>query len=267
VNTQQQPRTPGARRSSTGHTAGMILIGVGVLILLSNLGILGGFGGIAGLLVLGFMGGFLLNQYHSGRKQLWMLLAGFILLGCAAATVTGHFAGAWFLGLSGAGFFLAWREDERRWWALIPAGVLGTLAAVVLSDVWITWLNGGAVFFAGLAITFLGIYSLPRYGQPWAMVPAVASAALALVVLGSAGGWVMPIVLIGIGLYLMNENRSRPFIHVDIRWENKSAGSSSQDTSGATDEEPAAAEPQRLPPSELDASRGESEGNQGTDRI
>lgn len=227
-------------RASQSNWVGMALIGVGVLILLSNMGILAGFGGIAGLLVLGVMGGFILNQYYSGgRQHMWMLIAGFILLGAAAATVTGKFAGAWFLAFAGMGFFTTWREKDSRWWALIPAGTLFTLSAVVLSDVFLTWLNGGAVFFAGLALTFVSLYLLPRHSQPWALVPAAGSALLALVVLGSAGGWVMPILLIMAGLYLISHERGRPLI--TINWEHTSGASRPRSGAGTSSGAPSSA--------------------------
>src|SRR5690554_6812239 len=190
-------------KSGAGSSLGVILIGVGGLLALSNLGIIGGFGGVIGLIVLGGMGAWLLNQYYGGRKQLWLLLAGFILLGCGAATVTGAYAGAWFLGISGLGFLTAWRDDESRWWAVIPAGTLFTLAAVVVADLSWRWLDGGTVFFLGLAATFLALYLLPRNAQSWALIPAAASGALALLIWGSSGTWMLPILLIALGLYLV----------------------------------------------------------------
>jgi|SRR5690625_2712209 len=191
------------RGNGTGSTFGLILIGFGALLLLSNLGIIDGLGGIVGLLILGGIGAWLLNQYHIGRRHLWLLFAGYTMLGAAAATVTGPYAGAWFLGITGLGFVSAWRENDTRWWAIIPAGTLLTLAGVVVADQTARWLDGGVVFFAGMAATFLTVYSLPRHGKSWALFPAAASAALALLIWGSTGSWLLPIILIGAGLYLM----------------------------------------------------------------
>ncbi len=197
--------------AGNGSSTGLLLIGLGALLLLSNLGIIGGFGNIVGLGILGAMGGFLLHQHYTGRGQMWLLIVGFILLGCAAATVTGQYAGAWFLGIAGLGFLQVWREDERQWWAILPAGTFFTLAAVVVAETSARWPNGGTVFFAGLAVTFLAIYMLPRHAQSWAIIPAVASGGLALLIWGSSGSWLLPLILIGAGLYLVNgSNRTIP---------------------------------------------------------
>ena len=202
----------GSGGSGNGSRLGLILIGFGALLLLSNLGIIGGFGNIIGLGILGAMGGFLLHQHYTGRGQAWLLIAGFVLLGCAAATVTGDYAGAWFLGISGLGFLQIWRENEKDWWALLPAGTAFTLAAVVASEVGrgLLGLNGGTVLFAGLAVTFLAIYMLPRYAQSWAIIPAVGSAGLALLIWGSSGSWLLPFILIAVGLYLVSGNKGIP---------------------------------------------------------
>lgn len=191
------------RGSGSGSTFGLVLIGLGALLLLSNLGIIDGLGGIVGLAILGGIGAWLLNQYHTGRRYLWLLITGYTMLGAAAATVTGAYAGAWFLGITGLGFLSAWRENSQRWWAIIPAGTLLTLAAVVVADQSARWLDGGIVFFAGLAVTFLTLYALPRQAQSWAVFPAAASAGIALLIWGSSGSWLLPIILIGAGLYLM----------------------------------------------------------------
>src|SRR5690625_3779158 len=188
----------------SGSTFGLILIGLGALLLLSNLGIIGGMGGVIGLLILGGIGAWLLNQYYTSRQRhQWLLFSGFTILGAAAATVTGDYAGIWFLALTGFGFLTAWRENDSYWWALIPAGTMFTLAGVVFAEQSIGWLDGGVVFFLGMALTYLVIYSLPRHAQSWALFPAAASAALALVVWGASGSWRLPLLLIGAGLYLM----------------------------------------------------------------
>ena len=197
---------------SNESTLGVVLIGVGGLLALSNMGVIGGMGGIVGLLVLGGLGAWLLSQYYGGRRQLWLLFAGFTLLGCGAATITGEYGGAWFLGITGLGFLTAWRENADRWWAVLPAGTLLTLAAVVVADASTRWISGGAVFFIGMAATFLALYALPRHPQSWAMFPAVASAALALIVWGASGTWTLPVLLIIAGLYMLRNGvpGSRP---------------------------------------------------------
>lgn len=223
-------------RNNKTYAAGTVLIGAGILMLLANMGILGGIGGIAGLLILGGMGAWLIHEYFNRRRQEWLLIAGFILLGAGAATVTGGLAGAWFLGLAATGFLYVWRENARHWWALIPAGVMYTLTAVVLSDVYrpMQWLDGGVVFFAGIAATFLSLYLLPRHNQTWALIPAAGSAALALVVLGATGSWFVPVLLIGVGLLLIRGDNRMPSFTVN--WPSDST--KTRDAAPQTDKEP-----------------------------
>jgi len=72
--------------------------------------------------------------------------------------------------------------DRTRWWALIPAGVLLTLALVAgLSAYW----NGpelGWVFFLGLSLTFglIALVPTPRGRMRWALFPAGVMLAMAL---------------------------------------------------------------------------------------
>jgi len=183
---------------------GLVLIAVGGLLLLSNLGIIGSIGGITGLLMFGGLGAWLLAGYYSGRRRnSGTLIAGFILLGIAAATVTGSLGGAWFLALSGFGFLSVWRENAKQWWAVIPGGVLLTLAGTVLTELSVSWLAPEIVFFAGLALTFLALSALPRNAQQWALIPAAISAGIARLLWGASGAWLFPVLLIGTGLYLM----------------------------------------------------------------
>jgi hypothetical protein len=193
-------------------TIGVLLVIVGLLALLSNFGMFRNFGGLTGALVLGGLGVFALNQYYTRLKQLWLLTAGFVLLGAGAACITGSLGGAYFLALTGLGFLMAFREDERRWWALLPAGLFFTLGAVAASGVVFPWLNGGVLFFAGLAVTFGAVHLLPNVNKGWAVFPALGSAALAVIVLGTTGGWVMPVLFIAAGLYLLNQNGNSRYI-------------------------------------------------------
>lgn len=205
----QSTQRNGRRATWNASGLGALLIGIGGLLLLANMGIIRSFGGVIGLLIVGGLGAWLLNIHYTEKRQAWLLFTGWTLLGCAAATVTGSHAGVWFLALSGIGFLQAWREDDRMWWSLMPAGTLFTLAAVTLAEQSVGWLSGGTVFFAGLAATFLAIYMLPRHAQQWALIPAVGSAVMALIVWGSTGSWILPLVLIGTGLWLLG-NRGVP---------------------------------------------------------
>jgi len=201
-NTRPQPK------GSAEASLGLVLLGIGTLLLLSNLGIIASIGGVTGLIVFGGLGFWLLSRHYAGerRRHSGLLIAGFVLLGIAAATVGGRFAGAWFLGLSGFGFLAVWRDDARQWWAVIPGGTLLTLAATVLTELSVRWLAPEVVFFTGVALTFLALTALPRHRQSWALIPAAVCGGIALLLWGASGSWLLPVLLIGGGLYLLRTN-------------------------------------------------------------
>jgi hypothetical protein len=111
-----------------------------------------------------------------------------------------------FLGALALGFWSIFLSNRALWWAIIPGGVLGTLALITGSTVYIdsAWL--GALFFAGFAATFGLVYLLAPAEQPrrWALYPAGVMLFMSLVVL-SPGGMLFNfwwIVLILAGAYL-----------------------------------------------------------------
>ncbi|MEJ2667010.1 MAG: hypothetical protein P8Z81_07925, partial [Deinococcales bacterium] len=55
----------------------------------------------------------------------------------------------------------------------------------------------------GLAATFLVLYRLPEEPKRWAIYPAVASLVLAVLGLSFGGSWVLPLALVGVGVYLL----------------------------------------------------------------
>lgn len=196
------------RKGSAEASLGLVLLGVGTLLLLSNLGIIASIGGVTGLILFGGLGFWLLSRHYAGerRRHSGLLIAGFVLLGIAAATVSGRFAGAWFLALSGFGFLAVWRDDARQWWAVIPGGTLLTLAGTVVTELSVGWLAPEVVFFTGVALTFLSLTALPGHRQSWALIPAAVCGGIALLLWGASGSWLLPVLLIGGGLYLLRTN-------------------------------------------------------------
>ncbi|MPN60513.1 hypothetical protein SDC9_208241 [bioreactor metagenome] len=104
------------------------------------------------------------------------------------------------------------------WWAVIPAGVMFTLALVA----WVAQYNGfasGATFFLGLAATFavLGLMPIGR-NEKWPWIPAGICAVFGtLLMLGSgaflqtAAGLIWPVILVLGGGFLI----ARTFIKKD----------------------------------------------------
>lgn len=202
------PTDPNERPRVLGAFA---LIAVGVLGLLSSLGVLDGLGGLFGLLLFGGAAVFAASQGRRTGSFFWRAAA-YPLFGLAIASVAPtNLGGAAFLGSLGLAFWLAWRDDEQRWWALIPAGTLLSLGLTSLVDG--TLLGAGAsgsVFLFGLAATFFALTRLRVEPQSWAIFPAGALALLAVVSASTAGGWLFPLVFIAGGVYLLWRSGSLP---------------------------------------------------------
>jgi len=183
---------------------GLILIGIGVLGLFGTLGWLGGLGGLPGLVLFGAAAYFAHLQGRQTGSRFWRL-AVFPLAGLAIASIAPEPLGGFaFLGSIGLAFALVYREDANQWWAVIPAGTLFALAVTALIDG--TTRNagaGGAVFLFGLAATFFVLTRLPRHPQGWAIFPAAVLAVLAVVALTTSGGWIVPVLLIAAGAWML----------------------------------------------------------------
>jgi hypothetical protein len=193
---------------------GILLIAAGVIFLLDNLGIirlnwevligpLFAVGGLAFLLV------FILNP-----KEWWALIPGFVLVGLGViifmgqnmTTAADRWGGFIFLGFLGLAFLLIYATHRSQWWAVIPGGVLMTLAGVTVLPEESVWI--GVVFFLGMALTFGLVYILPKPEgrMRWALYPAGILLAIGVLVLLGATNvmdFVLPLVLlIGGGFFI-----------------------------------------------------------------
>jgi hypothetical protein len=183
---------------------GLILIGIGVLGLFGTLGWFGGLGGLPGLVLFGAAAYFAHLQGRQTGSRFWRL-AVFPLAGLAIASIAPEPLGGFaFLGSIGLAFALVYREDANQWWAIIPAGTLFSLAVTALIDGMTRNAGaGGAVFLFGLAATFFVLTRLPRHPQGWAIFPAAVLAVLAVVALTTSGGWIVPVLLIAAGAWML----------------------------------------------------------------
>lgn len=161
-----------------------------------------------------FLVGLWLNQ-----ENWWMAIPGFTLLGLSGTIffeeiVTGFpFGGSIFLGSIGLGFVTVYVMNRENWWAIIPGGVLFTLAVVAGLDEVTGWENGG-VFFLGLALTFALVALTPtdKGKMTWAWIPAGVLFALAVITTASLEGFIgilWPLVLVVLGGALLYRNYLR----------------------------------------------------------
>jgi len=208
---------------------GVVLIALGVLALLQNLGILNlsdvlpyisiESGDVIGtLLVTLFFAGvgliFLVVFVVNMHRNWWAVIPGFTLMGLAALIAFGNRMGeagaGMFLGAIGLSFLVIYLVRREFWWAVIPAGVLLTLAFMVpvISAFPGAPMLGPAFLFIGLALTFLLVYLLPSEEErrTWALYPAGILAIIGVLLLLSLGNLINilgGLALIAGGGYLM----------------------------------------------------------------
>jgi hypothetical protein len=191
------------------NLVGLILIAIGAMALLGNIGILGDMPTTIFALGMGAAGVYLIRAFFKNHKQIWTSIVGFTFLGLALASITGAMSGFYFLGMIGLGFAMIYRLEHKQWWAVIPGGVLLTLALMAGSEVIFPRWDAGPLFFLGLAATFGYLYVNAR--KKWAVYPALALLVVALLGVTFTGGWILPILLIGAGLYALNRKSQASF--------------------------------------------------------
>jgi hypothetical protein len=191
---------------------GSFLILAGLLFLLQNVFNLPlGWLFWAALLTLG--GLVFISVYLNNRRHWWALIPGFTLLGVAVTVFISNFfpqlddisGGLFVLGGIGLAFATVYLADRRNWWAIIPAGVMFTLAVISVLDQLLIGFDTGSLLFLGLALTFVGVALLPNpQGQmKWAWYPAVVLAVIGLIIAASSQNllrFLGPLILILGGL-------------------------------------------------------------------
>jgi hypothetical protein len=198
-------------KNSKGYIIlGIVLIALGALALLQNLGVLNLFdllpyiaidpGDIVGtlLITLLFAGAgvaFLVVFVVNLHRHWWAVIPGFTLMGLAALIAFGNRMGeagaSMFLGAIGLSFLVIYLVRREFWWAIIPAGVLLTLAVMipVITAFPGAPMLGPALLFFGLALTFLLVFLLPSEEErrTWALYPAGILAVIGVLLLLSLG--------------------------------------------------------------------------------
>jgi hypothetical protein len=195
---------------------GLLFILGGFLFLLQELDVFQGadifWGVMLGLIGLLFLSGFVGN-----RASWWVLIPGISLLGLAANSIVGAvlpgdaadiLEGLLVLGGIGLSFWAVYLVSPGNWWAIIPGGVLVTLAVVASLESAYSEKDMGGVFFLGLGITFALVAFLPNpHGQmKWAYIPSVVLVVIGLVVMASSFPivkYLWPVALILVGLYVL----------------------------------------------------------------
>ncbi len=204
------------KRFDTRLLIGGLLILAGLVFLLESLGLFAFAGALSSFLVAGMfaLGGLaFLFVLINDRAQWWAAIPGFTLLGLSATILSDQvgflqpLSGGIFLGSIGLGFVTVFILKPENWWAIIPAGVLGTLGVVAVTDEMFSFDSGG-LFFLGLAATF-GVLALVNTSEGrlrWPIFPAAALFVLAVVVgtpFENLLSFIWPLAIIGAGIYMV----------------------------------------------------------------
>ena len=194
---------------------GSLLILGGVLFLLQNLNIFE-FGDLFWAVLFALAGLFFISVFIQNRANWWALIPAFTLFGVGAQiaidrllpSLSETLGGSLVLGGVSLGFLAIYLQDRAHWWAIIPGGVLMTLAVVSALEGALPGEGTGGVFFLGLGITFALVALLPNPGgaMKWAWIPAGILAVMGLLLLASSErlvAYIGPAALILVGGYLV----------------------------------------------------------------
>lgn len=195
---------------------GGLLIGAGVLLLLENFGLLGPADNLIWTLLFALGSGIFFAVFLNNRAQWWALIPGFALLSITALSGIDQFfpafaaswGGALVLGGIGVSFWTIYALRREHWWAIIPGGVLFTLALITVLSTILPGEDTGGVFFLGLAATFglVALVPTPHGQMKWALIPATVLGVMGVAILSSTLellNLIWPLALIVVGLYLV----------------------------------------------------------------
>lgn len=200
---------------------GFLLIFAGVIFLLENLGIIY-LGNLFWGVLLGAAGIAFVVYFLRHITRWWALIPGIILLTIGSQQIIYTFApeildqygGVYLLTGFALSFFAVYIAAPYNWWAIIPGGILLTVAGITLFDELVSepGVDIGGGFFLGLGFTFLLVFLLPgasRSRNTWAIFPALALLLVGVLILTSAGeiiNYIWPMIIIIMGLVLIVRN-------------------------------------------------------------
>jgi hypothetical protein len=204
------------KRFDVRMVGGILAIIVGILLLLQNFGILGVVVALIWALIFAAAGLVFLYVFVTDRVNWWAVIPGLALLGIAALIALDEFwpqvgdavGGTLFLGALGLAFWIIYFINREHWWAVIPGGVMFTLALVTIVSYVLGGGWAGGAFFVGLGLTFGLLYFLPtpRGRMKWALIPAAVLVVMGVLITAVATGGLAFLggaILILIGLYVI----------------------------------------------------------------
>lgn len=198
---------------------GILLIALGAFFLLQVTGIFGALSGLFLSLVFAAAGAIFLYVFLTAiHTRWWAAIPGFTLLGLAALLFYDRFAPPFFadigaailLAAIGTGFIAIFFTNRQQWWAMIPGGVLWSVAGVIaVANSGLDFLNPASVLFIGIGCTFGLLGLMSTYldtNLRWAYIPALVMFVMGIVIFTPFVGalnWIWPLALIGGGAWLV----------------------------------------------------------------
>ncbi|MFE7846334.1 hypothetical protein ACFUTX_14195 [Microbacterium sp. NPDC057407] len=196
---------------------GALVLAAGVLLLLETTGVVVSQPALWAIVLAGGAAAFG-YVFFTERRSWWAAIPSAALLGAAVSRLMEldpQGAGQWtevpMLAALGVGFGAIYIRDHGRWWALIPGGILLTLAVVTGAATAVDGAVSGAIFLFGAALTFLLVAVLPGGAgrRWWAYIPAAVLAVGGLAVLFTSADWIIalnvlwPSAVVAAGAFLI----------------------------------------------------------------
>lgn len=191
----------------------LILIGIFLLLLTTNvIDIRFDASWLFGIIFLfGFI--FFMGVYFSTRhEQFWPLIPGIILLGLAILVLSerigvgGQTGAGLFMLFIGLSFLAVYVFHREHWWAIIPAGMVGSVSLVILFGNVI----GVGLMFLGMGATFIALYFILAPTEErhwWPLIPGGILAFMGSLFLlfqpWEFRNFILPLALIIIGIILV----------------------------------------------------------------
>jgi hypothetical protein len=195
---------------------GLLMIGAGILFLFQSLGYLQGAGGLFWTLAFAAAGGIFLYVFFTNREQWWAIIPGLTLIGLGSLIALDTFAPQWseplgvvlFMSSIGLSFWGIYLNQREQWWAVIPGGVLLSIAAFLGLDAIFRGEGIVGIMFIGMGLTFVLLAYLPKPEgrMDWALIPGGILLLMGVIFLATAvSAWkfVWPGILVLIGAYLI----------------------------------------------------------------